>query len=80
MNELQFEHLDVEIKKKIFKHYLDHKAAIEQVLAKQQPQGAPGEGAPGGGGENPLAALMGGAAGAAGGGGAPSPAQGAPTP
>jgi hypothetical protein len=81
MNELQFEHLDVEIKKKIFKHYLDHKAAIEQVLAKQQPQGAPGGAPEGGGGENPLAALMGGAAaGAASGGGTPPPAQGAPTP
>jgi hypothetical protein len=62
MNELAFEYQSKEVKEAVFAHYLEHKKAIEQVLAKQQPppEGAGGQ-PPAGGAENPLAALLGGA-------------------
>jgi hypothetical protein len=73
MNELAFEYQSKEVKEAVFAHYLEHKKAIEQVLAKQQPppEGAGGQ-PPSGGAENPLAALLGGAG--------ASPAQGAQPP
>ena len=75
MNEMAFEYQTKEVKQAIFDHYLEHKQAIEQVLAKQQPTPEGGGGQPPSGGqENPLAALLGGA-GASGSEGAQQPPQ-----